>query len=433
MRVPRSFRFSALFALCVIVTGACGGSDGLDSLDNAGWRFDPADAALDAGRDMDPDNDQDNDQDSGPGGLDGDDAQTDTSHTSTDTDPHDAADVPPSTDPLALDDYLRAAARLEARTLCRAYWNCPRREHWMKDAFGPFSSIEDCRATLRRAGLARRYGDGLPGAVERSTITYDARAARRCIAALQADLDARPPESCDTDVPAPCRAALTGTRRTGESCVADRDCAGDGICRGAPDTCGGTCGRAGHKKEGASCKPLDFACAAGLVCAPPRSADDGGPWRCEPAGRRGAGVRCGGPVDGDQEVYAPTSCEPGMLCPAPRATCTPLRIRDAGDHCTVTPETSEANPPIDICRPGLHCATKGSVNKDIGTCRPVPEVGLGDACTNNCRDGLFCASSISDPRCRPVTEVGGRCSRWNHCLFQCVDGRCAPPQPRCPR
>lgn len=230
-------------------------------------------------------------------------------------------------------------------------------------------------------------------AIERGTVTYDPRAATRCLQALR--------ETRGCEIPPECGPVLEPQLPPGSSCSSLVECI-DGVCGGS--TCPRRC--VSYPREGEDCS---FLCVAGFECDFFRT------WVCLPLAAEGM------PCDGG-------FCQPGLICVD--RVCRP---RLSGDEwCASSRECVgrlvcndtlcvEGSATGDACGEELHCAT-GHRCVD-GRCVLLAAPG-GPCVDRQCTGGYECF----DNACTLLPKLDEPCRDEVGCVEgACVDGRCALP------
>lgn len=320
------------------------------------------------------------------------------------------------------DDY--EAALCEWATSCRVFEKTKQcREALVWEEFGRFGYMAEAIA----AGRAR----------------FDADAAERCFAALEAlpctagALEALLFQDGLAAAPDACQDVYIGTIGNYEPCMHSGECAGDAVCGFPPcdeaccegscrqlgggaaigEPCGGSCDEDGYCARdpetgaftvcvarggaGAACE-ASWACEEPLYC---RFEDGRG--RCE--ARLGVGARC-----------TSEGCVEGLVCYA-------LEGESEG-RCRRAPQIG------DVCNPDVFDACEhvaSYCDSETRTCEPLAEAGepCGDA---GCVPSATCSYAGSTPICR---SRGGLGDTTSDCIghLQWEDGRCVEPEapPQC--
>ncbi|MCG5053619.1 MAG: hypothetical protein KA712_11715 [Myxococcales bacterium] len=290
---------------------------------------------------------------------------------------------------------------------------------------------ETC-ASQTTSRLASTLVGELADAVARGTAVYDARAAKTCLAALEAEGCAR----FQTALPEACLEAAGGLGTTDTPCVSDFDCRADHSCRVGAE-CPGACRPRGVAGEDCD---VDRDCAPGLRCP-----DIGG--RCAvPIPAEGVCDVFGPPCAFGTTCFSPTILDPGQCLPvlttwsAPvGATCAILASYFCGPglSCPILSERAGELPACragaglgqtcvigipDPCPPQAYC--EGSVVDGTGTC--TVRVPRGQACafSRQCAEGDVCDGGV----CVPRQGLGGPCASEAGCWSRsCAEGVCVSP------
>lgn len=251
---------------------------------------------------------------------------------------------------------------------------------------GAAVALGDCTEALELA-LREQVVTVIDQAVRDGRVVYDSRELPGCLAALEK-------ASCDEVLFGECRGVFMGTKKAGESCVLDLECADQQQCA-VSNSCPGSCAPAG--KAGEACSTYNR-CAPGFACASDL---------CVKAAK--LGEACGGDV----------RCQGYGFCSGFDAT-TP---GDTGT-CVARNElaTSGQDEPCEpfsepLCKAGFVCTTKLEGDIVVGSCQKP--VASGAACTYStpdpCPRGEYC--SITSPvgvkpatgACRATLKVGETC------------------------
>jgi hypothetical protein len=225
---------------------------------------------------------------------------------------------------------------------------------------------------------------GAGGGASGPAVTYDAEAADKCLAEIEAK-----PKTCASLAPTgvvdgptggpvhyldPCQAVYVGTKPIGDACTDSAEC--------APD-----------EKGFAYCNPATQKCEKVVRIIKGQCGDDGnGNFNvCVPEGGDGIHV---------------VACENSNFCYA---------ILHEGDPC-ITEFTDSK------CDKGLTCVSTDGTNK--GTCVGQPKAG--EPCMNGaCAEGAYCDGT----NCVAQKADGADCTSGNECAApdQCTGGKCQVP------
>jgi len=294
---------------------------------------------------------------------------------------------------------------------------------------GAFGSVEAC---IELFGFDRNSPAALEVAIKNGSVKYDGENAAECLDAAR-NASCNPGDKSARVLPSACDGDIRGTRREGDACFQDVQCA-SGRCDSPDDCmmacCEGTCAPAAPPPakvgqacgngtacvadaycDGALCQPLKAAgtvcssspghneCAFGLVC-------DGHPTTCHVP-----------PNEGESDVTTPCS-RIGQFYDS-SGTC--KKMLAEGESC---------NPELLLqCRLDLRCGGGGK-------CEPLP--GAGQPCNIQaipipilppCSSDNYCAPSAEDPSkgtCQARKPDGAACAREDECASDfCGGGTCA--------
>lgn len=302
----------------------------------------------------------------------------------------------------SLDELLRQLAASECRGDCGATYGS-----YLEYVYG-----EECLELYTL--IYQTAGATINGSINAGRTSFDAKAAQRCVDALEA-------EEC-TEADIACEEILVGRVPIGEACRDSSECAGSAYCSSDLD-CPGTCVAQGG--PGDDCTLFDYdACEVGLDCVLEDGSDYGVCGRLKANGESceyydecqsynceatDDGYRCadfpeeftkgpGEPCDYDED------CELGLYCP--QGSCTPAAA--LGEACSVYT--------IPCSREG-YCALESG---NDGIC--VKRIPLGGACD----DSEQCATGVCDGgECQKHSGLGGPCATDERCFGMCEDGECA--------
>lgn len=266
-------------------------------------------------------------------------------------------------------------------------------------------SLYDCSALAKEVAAGR--------------VSYDSGQAAACASAIGS---ATCQQLVDEDVPASCKAALTGKVANGGACYNDVDCA-SGTCNASVGTCPGVC--QAFAQLGDSCASAN--CAPGLAC-------DGSPSTCKTASAENGACPCRNGLWCDASGGAPGVCkalptsgpcvtsgllpcqvgyqcvgsQPGTCqsmvglngdCTASDALCGPGYVCDAATHqCVSFPKIGEACGAAGLCI--------ASFCDFLGTQKCVAYKHVGDACAQTdlipCEPGSTCDTTTSKCTVKPL-------------------------------
>lgn len=261
-------------------------------------------------------------------------------------------------------------------------------------------------------------------AVDAGRLTYDATAARECLAGLQA-------RACFSTATVPaCERVFTGRQALGAECFSGPECVTGAWCD-LTSTCPGRCT--------ALARPGDVVPDV-LGCARDNAAVDQGDggWRCQAPLPSGAicraanesvfGTACQSPTDTCTFPFdgGPGRCEPARSLLQPRGAACDLTQRcQRGLGCRAvagqaTGRCDDLIPLGQSCERDFNgCVIGAMCGRDL---RCVAEPRLGEACTATCARGSKCVNAV----CVAEGSSGAACP----CEFglQCIEGRCQPPR-----
>jgi hypothetical protein len=302
---------------------------------------------------------------------------------------------------------------------------------------GVAAEVEACTDSFELA-LRDQVTPVLDQAVKEGRVAYNPKGLPECLAALEK-------ASCDEVLFGECSGVFTGTKKTGESCVLDLECADQQQCA-VSDRCPGSCAPAG--KQGEACSTYNR-CAPGFTCASElcvKTAKLG--EAC------GADVKCQGygfcsgfeaTTPGDMGTCVARNelatsgqdepCEPFSepLCKAGFVCTTKLEGDVVVGSCQKPVASGAActfSTP-DPCPRGEYCSITSAVGVKpaTGACQPQPKVG--ETClfegsrAATCESGSKC--DVDSTLCVASSHLGGPCTKDGGCYSDtCVDGKCVP-------
>jgi hypothetical protein len=318
--------------------------------------------------------------------------------------------------------------RLYAASTCVLLERCLR---------GFAAEVDACTDSLELA-LREQVAPVLDQAVKEGRVAYQSNALPACLAALEK-------ASCDEVLFTECTDVFVGSKKTGESCVLDIECAEQQQCA-VSGTCPGSCAPAG--KAGEACSTYNR-CAPGFTCASEvcvATAKLGQPCGTE-TGCQGYGF-CSGRGAGAQgdtgtcvarnelatsgqdepcESFGEPLCKPGFVCTTKLegdvvvGSC--QKPVASGASCTYSTP--------DPCPEGEYCSITSAVGVKpaTGACQPRPKVGekclFEDSRSAICVNGSKC--DVESTLCLASSHLGEPCTKDGGCYSDtCVDGKCVP-------
>jgi hypothetical protein len=297
--------------------------------------------------------------------------------------------------------------------------------------------VEACTDSFELA-LREQVVPVLDQAVKEGRVAYNPKGLPACLAALEK-------ASCDEVRYAECTGVFGGSKKAGESCVLDLECADQQQCA-VSGMCPGSCAPAG--KAGEACSTYNR-CAPGLTCQSDvcvATAKLG-----EPCGTKtpcqGYGF-CSGrdaTAQGDTgtcvarselatsgqdepcEAFDEPLCKPGFVCTTRLdgevvvGSC--QKPVASGAACTYSTP--------DPCPRGEYCGITSAlgVKPATGACQPQPKVGepclFEGSRLATCETGSKC--DVESKLCIATSHLDGPCTKDGDCYSDtCVDGKCVP-------
>lgn len=302
---------------------------------------------------------------------------------------------------------------------------------------GVATEVEACTDSFELA-VREQVAPALDRAVAEGRVAYNPTGLPACLTALEQ-------ASCDEVLFAECSGVFVGSKKTGESCVLDLECA-DGQQCAVSGTCPGSCAPAG--KAGGACSTYNR-CAPGLSCqselcvataklGEPCGADT----RCQGYGYC-SGHDSGSPgntgtcvarnelatsgQDEPCEALGEPLCKEGFVCTTRLdgdvvvGSC--QKPVASGAPCTFSTP--------DACPEGEYCSITSAVGVKpaTGVCQPQPKVG--ETCSfegsrlATCESGSKC--DLDSKLCAATSHLGEPCTKDSGCFSDtCVDGKCVP-------
>ena len=291
--------------------------------------------------------------------------------------------------------------------------------------------------------FARWWGDP-------QRMQFQPSAASACVALFKAHEN----HCTATTIDEVCASVFVGSRKQGERCESDQECAGPGLYCAGP-RCAQTCQREGS--GGAQCRDAEPRCNEGLGCVldsfscvalQPAGSECSADSVClsgacdETSGKCAAlpavGERCvlpewkAGEFVSLAELDRPI-CMPGLRCDRGQSKCVPLGRE--GDACELPKECAaafgcvrgkcsrvgEGSP---CSESGFECPAGLECDSLLQQCHRRVSVGLGESCTGlsfsarSCEGGLTCVGVDPEKR-KPgrceVAAIGLPCSRPTQC------------------
>lgn len=302
---------------------------------------------------------------------------------------------------------------------------------------GAATALGDCTEALELA-LREQVATVIDRAVQDGRIVYDSNDLAGCLTAVEK-------ASCDEVLFDECRSVFRGTKKTGESCVLDLECADQQQCV-VSDSCPGSCAPAGMGGEACSthnsCAP-GFACASDVCVKTAKLGEAcGRDVKCQGYGFC-SGFDTTTPDDtgtcvarselatsGQDEPCEPFSeplCKAGFVCTTKLegdivvGSC--QKPVASGAACTYSTP--------DPCPRGEYCSITSAVGVKpaTGACRATLKVGetcmFDGARVGACESGAKC--DVESKLCVATSHLDGPCTNDAGCYSDtCVDGKCVP-------
>lgn len=302
---------------------------------------------------------------------------------------------------------------------------------------GVAAALGACTDSLELA-LREQVTPVLDQAVKEGRVAYNPKGLPICLAALEK-------ASCDEVLFAECGGIFVGSKKTGESCVLDLECADQQQCA-VNGMCPGSCTPAGT--AGQACSTFNR-CAPGLTCESAlcvATAKLGEPCGTETkcqgygfcSGRDAAAQGNTGTCVARSELVTSGQdepCEPFSepLCKAGFVCTTKLEGDIVVGSCQKPVASGAActySTP-DPCPEGEYCSITSAVGVKpaTGACQPQPKVG--ETCLfegsrlATCQSGSKC--DVDSKLCVASSHLGEACSNDSGCYSDtCVEGKCVP-------